>query len=168
VLARTLALIAVKAELASRLSAKGDPGASAELSDVQRLAGQAVRDVREAVSASASPSLEAELAAAAIALRAAGIQASLERNGSDVDPAHESALAWAVREAVTNVVKHSGARTCWIRLNARSGLLCGRAWSGYSAPPSIWQRRRQPTRQSRYRGADGWCRLQRQPPERRR
>jgi two-component system sensor histidine kinase DesK len=63
-LARTLSLIAVKAELASRLSARGDPGASAELSDVQRLARQAVRDVREAVSGSLSPSLEAELAAA--------------------------------------------------------------------------------------------------------
>lgn len=121
VLARTLALIAVKAELASRLSARGDPGASAELSDVQRLARQAVRDVRQAVSASVSPSLEAELAAADIALRAAGIQVSLDRNGSDVDPAHESTLAWAVREAVTNVVKHSGARTCWIRLNLSDG-----------------------------------------------
>ena len=48
-LGRTLSLIAVKAELASRLSAKGDPSAEGELADVQRLARQAVRDVREAV-----------------------------------------------------------------------------------------------------------------------
>src|SRR5439155_15739272 len=48
-LARTLSLIAVKAELASRLIAKGDSAATAELSDVQHLARQAVRDVREAV-----------------------------------------------------------------------------------------------------------------------
>ena len=88
---------------------------------MQRLARQAVRDVREAVSGSVSPSLEAELAAAEIALRAAGIQASVERKGADVDPAHESTMAWAVREAVTNVVKHSGARTCWIRLSATEG-----------------------------------------------
>lgn len=117
-LARTLSLIAVKAELASRLSASGDPAAAAELSDVQRLARQAVRDVREAVSGSVTPNLEAELAAAAIALRAAGIQVTIEREGADVDPAYESTLAWAVREAVTNVVKHSGAQTCCISLCA--------------------------------------------------
>ena len=63
-LARTLSLIAVKAELASRLSAKGDAAAAAELSDVQRLARQAVRDVREAVTGSHAPRLEAEFAAA--------------------------------------------------------------------------------------------------------
>jgi len=59
-LARTLSLIAVKAELASRLSARGD-GVAEELSDVQRLARQAVRDVRQAVTGSFSPSVRAEL-----------------------------------------------------------------------------------------------------------
>jgi two-component system sensor histidine kinase DesK len=120
-LARTLSLIAVKAELASRLSARGDPGASVELSDVQRLARQAVRDVREAVSGSVSPSLETELAAAEIALRSAGMESAIEKTGADVDPAFETSLAWAVREAVTNVVRHSGARTCWIRLRTIAG-----------------------------------------------
>jgi two-component system sensor histidine kinase DesK len=115
-LARTLSLIAVKAELASRLSARGDPGAPVELADVQRLARQAVRDVREAVSGSLTPNLEAELAAAVSALRAAGIRATLDRNGAAIDPAYESTLAWAVREAVTNVVKHSGAQSCCIQL----------------------------------------------------
>jgi len=120
-LARTLSLIAVKAELASRLSARGDDGASAELADVQRLARQAVRDVRDAVSGSVSPSLETELAAAEIALRAAGIEGIVERCGGEIDPAYESTLAWAVREAVTNVVKHSGARTCRIELQVSEG-----------------------------------------------
>jgi two-component system sensor histidine kinase DesK len=120
-LARTLSLIAVKAELASRLSARGDAGAAGELSDVQRLARQAVRDVREAVSGTVSPSLEAEISAAESALRAAGIRASVQRTGAQVDPAYESTLAWAVREAVTNVVKHSGARTCCIRLKVIAG-----------------------------------------------
>src|ERR671936_3035808 len=55
-LARTLSLIAVKAELASRLSEKGDTAAAIEPSDVQRLARQAVRDVREAVTGELSPS----------------------------------------------------------------------------------------------------------------
>src|SRR5204862_2816691 len=54
-LGRTLSLIAVKAELASRLSAKGDSSAEAELGDVQRLARQAVRDVREAIAGDHAP-----------------------------------------------------------------------------------------------------------------
>jgi len=120
-LARTLSLIAVKAELASRLSAKGDTAAATELSDVQRLARQAVRDVREAVAGSHLPSVEAELAAAEVALRMAGIGISIERNGTHIDPAHESTLAWAVREAATNVVKHSGAQTCRIVLRGTEG-----------------------------------------------
>jgi two-component system sensor histidine kinase DesK len=120
-LARTLSLIAVKAELASRLSAKGDATAAAELADVQRLARQSVRDVREAVAGSHSPGLDAELGAAEVALRMAGIGVSIERNGIQVDPTHESTLAWALREAVTNVVKHSGAHTCRIALNTTNG-----------------------------------------------
>jgi two-component system sensor histidine kinase DesK len=121
-LGRTLSLIAVKAELASRLSAKGDTAAAAELSDVQRLARQAVRDVREAVAGAYSPSLEAELAAAEAALRTAGIELIIQRDAAPIDPAHESTLAWAVREAVTNVVKHSHARTCRIALNGADGV----------------------------------------------
>jgi two-component system sensor histidine kinase DesK len=85
---------------------------------VQRLARQAVRDVREAVAGVVSPSLETELGAAEIALHSADIKAVIERNGGEADPAYETTLAWAVREAVTNVVRHSGARTCWIRLNS--------------------------------------------------
>src|ERR671936_2944128 len=58
-LGRTLSLIAVKAELASRLSAKGDPSAEAELRDVQRLARRAVREVRDAVTGGRAPSVAA-------------------------------------------------------------------------------------------------------------
>jgi two-component system sensor histidine kinase DesK len=120
-LGRTLSLIAVKAELASRLSAKGDPSAKAELADVQRLARQAVRDVREAIAGDHAPSVNAELAAATLALRTAGINVSVENTAASIDPAHETTLAWAVREAVTNVVKHSGARTCRIALATADG-----------------------------------------------
>ena len=117
-LGRTLALIAVKAELASRLSAKRDPSADAELADVQRLARQAVRDVRDAITGSHAPTVVAELGAAAMALRTAGIHVSIENMAISIDPAHETTIAWAIREAVTNVVKHSGARTCRIALDA--------------------------------------------------
>jgi two-component system, NarL family, sensor histidine kinase DesK len=120
-LARTLSLIAVKAELASRLSARGDVSAVAELSDVQHLARQAVRDVREAVTGTHSPDLESELAAAESALRTAGIEVHVERDDTHIHPTYESIIAWAVREAVTNVVKHSSARTCRIAVATFDG-----------------------------------------------
>lgn len=119
VLGRTLSVIAVKAELASRLSANGDASAAGELRDVQRLARDAVREVREAVTGERVPNVAAELEAARAALVAAGI--ALHFDGSTaVPPAHEITIAWALREAVTNVVKHSGARTCRIRLDVRA------------------------------------------------
>src|SRR6266851_9494999 len=117
-LGRTLSLIAVKAELASRLSAKGDPSVAAELADVQRLARQAVRDVREAVTGAHAPTVHAELDAARAALRTAGIAVSVDTSATSLEPAHETTIAWALREAVTNVVKHSGVRTCHILLDA--------------------------------------------------
>jgi two-component system sensor histidine kinase DesK len=116
-LGRTLSLIAVKAELASRLSANGDPAAETELRDVQRLARHAVRDVRDAVAGDRRPSLAAELVAARRALRTAGIDVTVEGSVKDVNPAHEATLAWVLREAVTNVVKHSGAATCRISID---------------------------------------------------
>jgi len=96
-LARTLSLIAVKAELVSRLSARGDAAAE-ELSDVQRLARQAVCDVRQAVTGSFAPSFRAELAAAEAALDAAGIEVKLDVDPAQMDAAHETTIAWAVRE----------------------------------------------------------------------
>jgi two-component system sensor histidine kinase DesK len=120
-LGRTLSLIAVKAELASRLSAKGDPSAEVELADVQRLARQAVRDVREAVASAHAPSVDTELTAAEAALLTADIKLTVTRTAPSIDPAHETTIAWALREAVTNVVKHSGARTCRIALDAADG-----------------------------------------------
>ena len=123
-LARTLSLIAVKAELASRLSARGDTAAAEELTDIQLLARQAVSDVRQAVAGPLVPSLEAELAAADAALHTAGIEIIMDVDGAQLDPAHETTIAWALREAITNVVKHSGASTCRITLHAVDGSTC--------------------------------------------
>jgi len=120
-LGRTLSLIAVKAELASRLTANSDPSAAAELADVQRLARQAVRDVREAVAGAHAPSVDTELAAAKAALGSVGIKVSVDNTAASIDPEHETTVAWALREAVTNIVKHSGARTCRITLDAADG-----------------------------------------------
>jgi two-component system sensor histidine kinase DesK len=122
VLGRTLALIAVKAELAGRLSASADPTVEAEMRDVQGLAREAIRELRDTVMGGHTPSLADELAAAPIVLRTAGITASIDASSGQIDPAHEDLLAWALREAVTNVLKHSGARICRISLQVRDGI----------------------------------------------
>lgn len=122
VLGRTLSLIAVKAELASRLSASGDSLAEMELRDVQQLAREALREVRAAVAGASVPSVAAELAAAPVVLRTAGIEAAIDQAALAIDPAHEAMVAWALREAVTNVLKHSGARICRISLQAAHGV----------------------------------------------
>lgn len=56
------------------------------------------------------------------ALRTSGIKVSVDNTAASIDPAHETTIAWALREAVTNVVTHSGARTCGISLQAADGV----------------------------------------------
>jgi two-component system sensor histidine kinase DesK len=121
-LGRTLSLIAVKAELANRLSAGREPPAEVEMREVQLLARQALRDVRMAVTGHRTPTIGAELAAARLALRSAGIEASVVGAATAVNQAHEATIAWAIREAVTNVVRHSGARRCWITIDSAAGI----------------------------------------------
>src|SRR6266853_820776 len=79
-------LHAASAELADRLSAKGDTSAESELADVQRLARQAVRDVREAVAGGHAPTVDAELAAAEVALRSVGIKVSIDAISAGINP----------------------------------------------------------------------------------
>jgi two-component system sensor histidine kinase DesK len=75
-------------------------------------------EVREAASGYRQPTLDGELAGARMALSAAGISAEVVEARVALDPAVEAVLAWAVREAATNVIRHSGARHCTVRITA--------------------------------------------------
>jgi two-component system, NarL family, sensor histidine kinase DesK len=55
---------------------------------------------------------------ARVALSAAGIIAEFERTSIKLDPEVEAVLAWAVREGATNVIRHSGASRCQVRVHA--------------------------------------------------
>jgi two-component system sensor histidine kinase DesK len=122
ILGHSLTVITVKTELAGRLLESLPPGpaadrARAEVTDVERLAREALADVRATVSGMREVSLTGELAAARSALAAAGIEAELP-SAVDVVPArHRELLAWALREGVTNVVRHSLAGRCWVQLS---------------------------------------------------
>jgi two-component system sensor histidine kinase DesK len=123
ILGHSLTVITVKTELAGRMLETLPPGpatdrARSEVADVERLAREALADVRATVSGTRQVSLTGELAAARSALAAAGIRADLP-SGVDVVPArHRELFAWALREGVTNVVRHSGASWCGVLLSA--------------------------------------------------
>jgi two-component system sensor histidine kinase DesK len=113
-LGHTLTVITMKAELAGRLAHLDPDRAAAEIADVERLARDALADVRATVAGYRAVSLPNELAAARVALDAAGIEADLPTAVDNVPTDRRELLGWAVREGVTNVVRHSGARHCRI------------------------------------------------------
>jgi two-component system, NarL family, sensor histidine kinase DesK len=109
-LGHSLSLITIKAELAGRLIPADPDRAAKEVSELESVARQSLSDVREAVAGFRQPDLAGELVAARQLLDAAGITIKItaaDTNGlaREVD----SALAWAVREGTTNVVRHSRA-----------------------------------------------------------
>lgn len=118
ILGQSLSVIALKSELASRLIGAAPQQATSEMADVQRVARDALQQVREAVAGYHRPTLTAELRNAREVLEAAGIVCVQEVPTplSSMPLTHETALAWTVREAVTNVIRHSHATLCTIRL----------------------------------------------------
>jgi two-component system sensor histidine kinase DesK len=117
-LGHSLSVIALKSELAGRLLRREPERATAEVAEIERVARDALVEVREAVSGYRTMTLADELAGARTALSAAGIESTVEREEVVLPPETESVLAWAVREGATNVIRHSGARRCAIRVSA--------------------------------------------------
>jgi two-component system sensor histidine kinase DesK len=125
-LGQSLTVIAVKAELAERLLRRNAPDAVEHVTDIKVVARNALKEVRETVGGYRQPTLAGELSGARIALRAAGIKAQTNGAGDEpIDPAVEAVLAWTVREGTTNVIRHSGARSC--RIEVRPGPLAATA-----------------------------------------
>ncbi len=120
-LGHSLSLITLKSELAGRMLPGQPELAARQVADIEQVSRQAMTDVREAVSGYRRPRLGSEIAGARVALAAAGVHADLpaEPGLADVPEESESALAWALREAVTNVVRHSGAGRCTVELLRR-------------------------------------------------
>ena len=120
-LGHTLSLVALKAELAGKLLARDPERAAAEIADVERISRQALKEVREAVIGYRAEGLAAELERADAALAAAGIECRREVEEISLGPDADRALAFALREAVTNVIRHSGAGACTVRVAAGTG-----------------------------------------------
>jgi two-component system sensor histidine kinase DesK len=117
-LGHTLSVIALKAELAGKLLPGSPERAVQEVGEVEDVARQALGEVRLAVSGYRQPTLDGELAGARLALSAAGIEADVVRPSVTLAPDVEAVLAWTVREGATNVIRHSGASRCTVRVAA--------------------------------------------------
>src|SRR5438552_1573685 len=120
-LGHSLSVIALKSELAGRLM-KTTPGLAAhEVEDIENVARHALPEVREAVHGYRQPPWSAELAGAREALTAAGMEFRAEQDHAGLPPVVEAVMAWAVREGVTNVMRHSQAKRCSVRISANDG-----------------------------------------------
>ncbi|WP_234434396.1 sensor histidine kinase [Streptomyces sp. NRRL F-5126] len=117
-LGHTLSVIVVKAEAARRLAPVRLDAALTQVADIESVGRQALTEVREAVTGYREGSLAADLDRARSALDAAGVETVVRQSGPPLDPATEALLGWVVREAVTNVVRHSGAGRCEIEVQS--------------------------------------------------
>lgn len=119
-LGHTLSVIALKSELAGRLIGRDADAAKREIVEVQRVARDALSEVRRAVSGMRSHGVLAECASARVALQSAQVHFEYETEALTLAPEVESVLAFALREAATNVIRHAQAHRCRARL-LRSG-----------------------------------------------
>jgi two-component system sensor histidine kinase DesK len=120
-LGHSLSVIAVKSDLAHRLLPDRPEQAAAEVADIGKVARRSLAEVREAVAGSRRPTLPAELAGARDALAAAGIEVHADDPPASLPADAEAVLAWAVREATTNVLRHASARRVGIHLGSAAG-----------------------------------------------
>jgi two-component system, NarL family, sensor histidine kinase DesK len=121
VLGHTLSVVILKSELASKLMEHHPERAANEIRDVERISREALAEVRSAISGYRAGGLEEELARAASTLKTAGVAAECQSADMPLSPAQETVLALAVREAVTNVVRHAHAKHCHVRLEPVDG-----------------------------------------------
>jgi two-component system sensor histidine kinase DesK len=115
-LGHTLSLIAIKAELAEKLSSRDVESAAREIADVKDIAREALKEVRTAVSGFRAAALEGELAAARALLGSSGVELTASQLDTALPAEVENGVAMIVREAVTNIHRHSGARHAAIEI----------------------------------------------------
>ncbi|MFF4591018.1 sensor histidine kinase [Streptomyces sp. NPDC001388] len=121
VMGRNLAVIALKSELAVQLARRGRPEAVEQMIEVQRLAQESQREVREVVRGYREADLGVELAGAQGVLTAAGIACEVRGEADGLPDEVQSALGWVVRETTTNVLRHGDAGRCSVGLRVTEG-----------------------------------------------
>ncbi|MFB7242608.1 two-component sensor histidine kinase [Streptomyces populi] len=119
-LGHTLSVIVVKSEAARRLAPRDLDAALTQVTDIESVGRQALTEIREAVTGYREGSLATELDGARSALSAARVEPVVRRSGPPLVPQTEALLGWVLREAVTNVVRHSDATRCEITVDGNA------------------------------------------------
>jgi two-component system sensor histidine kinase DesK len=118
-----LSAVALKADLVARLIGRDDDRAAAEIEQMSRICAAARADMRQVTAGYQWLSLEVELAAASQILASAGIEVRVTAPDGPLPAVADDVLAPVLREAVTNILRHSSATTCTIEMTARDGAL---------------------------------------------
>lgn len=121
VVGRTLTLVALKADLAARLLDRDPKMAKGELETIAAAARSGLAEVRAALAGQLGGSLATETVASLAALETAGITPVITGDPAAVPADAGAVLAMTLREAVTNVIRHAGARRCAIDVAAGPG-----------------------------------------------
>lgn len=114
-LGHTLSVIVLKSELASRLAVKDPARAAKEIGEVETIARQALSEVRTAVEGYRSTGLRGEFERARALLENAGLRVDANCSFERLPAIEESVLSLALREGVTNILRHSGATACLLQ-----------------------------------------------------
>jgi len=122
VLGHTLSVITLKSELAGKLMDRDPERAGKEIREVEEISRKALAEVRDAIRGYRAEGLSAELAHAKATLETAGVAVQCDASTRvQLPPVQESVLSLAVREGVTNVVRHAQARNCRLHLEQQNG-----------------------------------------------
>jgi two-component system sensor histidine kinase DesK len=116
-LGHTMSLIVVKAEVVRRLVEREPALAAEAAADIEAIGRRALTEVREAVNGYRAPEFPVELDSVRTALASAGISVRVRHDGPPVPPAASQVFGWVIREAATNVIRHSGAKACDITVD---------------------------------------------------
>lgn len=122
-LGQALSAVSLKGDLAIRLLGRDRLAARSEIESLTQVAREALGGVRAVTRDEHAVSLATEVEGAAGLLRAAGIDTRVDLDLPRLPGPVEEVLGWAVREGVTNVLRHSQARTCSISAGCRDGRL---------------------------------------------
>ncbi|MET7940141.1 sensor histidine kinase [Streptomyces sp. NPDC005302] len=122
-LGHTLSVIVVKSEAARRLAPRDLDAALVQVTDIESVGRQALTEIREAVTGYREGSLATELDRARSALSAARVEPVVRQSGPPLVPQTEVLLGWVLREAVTNIVRHSDATGCDITVDGTADLV---------------------------------------------
>jgi two-component system, NarL family, sensor histidine kinase DesK len=144
-LGHSLSLISLKAELAGRLIGTDTARAAKEIAELETVARRSLTEVRQAVTSYRQPSLAAELGAGRRMLASAGVDCRVDvPQAYSLPPAIDALLAWAVREGVTNVVRHAAARRAEIKIELTADRAAAVLTDDGAGPPGTPPGRRLP------------------------